>query len=194
MLEGMNPRQLRISPALVVASVALAVALSGPALAVVDALAPGSVGTTQLKDGAVTKRKIATGAVTSAKVANGSLTRSDIAPAGRLPRARVGTNVNVLSLGEVFVVVSSVQLPPGRWEVTAKNVVNGQYYINCRLRIDATTLDESEAWHGTGTQFVLPVETVVTLAATSTVYSECWGPGDQIYDHDMHAVEVAPAS
>jgi hypothetical protein len=182
-----------ISPALVIAALALAVALTGPALAVAEGLAAGSVGTTQLKDGAVTTRKIANGAVTSGKVADGSLKRADIAPGGRLPRARVGTNANVLNLSSSFVVTSSLELPPGRWSVTAKVEVSGQYYISCQLRRGVDVLDSSQGWHGTSSQFILPVETVVTLADTTTIYSECYGTDDQVYDHDMYAVEVAPA-
>ncbi|MBD0337669.1 MAG: collagen-like protein [Thermoleophilia bacterium] len=65
-------RLLRPSPALVVASLALLIALSGTSWAAV-ALPRGSVGTPQLK----------AGAVTSPKVRNGSLQAIDLAPAAR---------------------------------------------------------------------------------------------------------------
>src|SRR5687767_1196565 len=62
----------RPSPALVVASLALLVALSGTGYAAV-VLPRGSVGTVQLKNGAVT----------SPKVKDSSLTLLDVAPAAR---------------------------------------------------------------------------------------------------------------
>ena len=57
----------RPSPSLVVACLALAIALSGSAVAASVALAPNSVGTPQLRNNAVT----------TAKVRNGSLLRAD---------------------------------------------------------------------------------------------------------------------
>jgi hypothetical protein len=190
----MKTPQARISPALVIASVALAVALSGPALAVAGSLAPGSVGTAALKDGAVTTRKIAGGEVTSGKVANGSLQRADIAPAGRLPRGRVGLKTNSVTLINGWLLMSSVSLGPGRWFISAKTDVSGQYTIECRLRKDgdALALDASQGWHEISSRFILPVQTVVTLTEEASIYSECWGPDDQVYDRDMYAVEVAP--
>ena len=73
------PRIRRPSPALVVAGLALAIALSGTAVAATVALAPNSVGTPQLKNNAVT----------TAKVKNGSLLRADFR-AGQVPAGPVG--------------------------------------------------------------------------------------------------------
>jgi hypothetical protein len=56
------------SPALVVATVALFVALGGTSLAAVTALGKNTVGTAQLKKGSVTAAKIKNGAVTAAKI------------------------------------------------------------------------------------------------------------------------------
>jgi hypothetical protein len=76
----MRPYRLRRpSPALVVATIALIVAMSGTGYAAFF-LAPNSVGTRQLKDNAVTSRKIASGAVTGSKVKVSSL--------GIVPHAR----------------------------------------------------------------------------------------------------------
>jgi hypothetical protein len=58
------------SPATVIASIALLLALGGTSIAAVTALPRNSVGTAQLK----------AGAVTSAKVRNGSLLRADFRP------------------------------------------------------------------------------------------------------------------
>ncbi len=65
------------SPAMVVACIALAVALSGVSYAAVH-IKKNSVGTAHLKNGAVTAAKIKANAVTSAKVADNSLTGADI--------------------------------------------------------------------------------------------------------------------
>jgi hypothetical protein len=78
----------RPSPALVVASLALLLSLGGSAYATV-ALAPGSVGTRQLKNGGVTSEKLAAGAVTAGKVKPYSLLSQDFAP-GQLPAGPQG--------------------------------------------------------------------------------------------------------
>jgi hypothetical protein len=67
------------SPATVIASIALLVALAGTSVAAVSALPRASVGTAQLKDNAVTSRK----------VKNFSLVRSDF-KRGQIPRGPVG--------------------------------------------------------------------------------------------------------
>lgn len=79
----------RPSPAMVVACLALLVALGGTGIAAVDALAPNSVGSAQLKRGSVTTPKLASGAVTSAKVQNGSLLAIDFA-SGEIPAGAQG--------------------------------------------------------------------------------------------------------
>jgi hypothetical protein len=72
-------RRLRApSPAMVVACIALAIALSGASYAAVT-LPRNSVGTKQLKTGAVTNAKIHKNAVTGIKVKDSSLTGADIA-------------------------------------------------------------------------------------------------------------------
>ncbi len=67
------------SPATVIASLALLVALAGTSVAAVSALPRNSVGTAQLKNSAVT----------SAKVKNGSLVKSDFKH-GQLPAGPAG--------------------------------------------------------------------------------------------------------
>lgn len=68
----------RPSPAMVVACLALLVALGGTSVAAVQALAPNSVGTAQLRANAVTAPKIRNGAVTNAKLANNAVTNSKL--------------------------------------------------------------------------------------------------------------------
>jgi hypothetical protein len=76
----MSARSRRLpSPAIVIASIALLVSLTGTSIAAVSALPRASVGTPQLKDNAVTSRK----------VKNFSLARNDF-KTGQLPRGPVG--------------------------------------------------------------------------------------------------------
>ena len=79
---------VRPSPALLVASVALLLAMGGTGVAA-SGLSVASVGSAQLRTGAVTGPKIAADAVTSAKVKNGSLSRADFA-AGQIPSGPPG--------------------------------------------------------------------------------------------------------
>ena len=79
----------RPSPALVVASLALLVALTGTGVAAVSAIPRNSVGSLQLKPNSVTNAKIRANAVTSAKVKNRSLLRADFA-VGQLPAGPTG--------------------------------------------------------------------------------------------------------
>ena len=86
----MRPRKRKVpSPALVLASVALLVALGGTSVAAVSQVPRASVGTAQLKANAVTGAKIAGNAITSADVRNGSLLRADF-KRGQIPAGPVG--------------------------------------------------------------------------------------------------------
>jgi hypothetical protein len=77
------------SPALVLASVALGIALGGTSVAAVTQLPRASVGAPQLKTGAVTTAKIRNNDVRSADVRNGSLLRVDFR-AGQIPAGPAG--------------------------------------------------------------------------------------------------------
>lgn len=78
MQRSSKRRRLRApSPAMVVACIALAIALSGASYAAVT-LPANSVGTKQLKANAVNSAKVANGSINGGDVANGSLTGDDI--------------------------------------------------------------------------------------------------------------------
>ena len=77
------------SPALVLASVALGIALGGTSVAAVSQLPRASVGTPQLKANAVTSAKIRNNDVRSVDVRNGSLLRVDFRR-GQLPAGPAG--------------------------------------------------------------------------------------------------------
>ena len=72
-------RDRRPSPAMVVASVALLVALGGTSVAAVNQLAANSVGTSQLKSNAVTTPKIKNSAVNASKLASNAVATAKIA-------------------------------------------------------------------------------------------------------------------
>jgi hypothetical protein len=77
------------SPALVLASVALGIALGGTSVAAVSQLPRASVGVPQLKTSAVTTAKIRNNDVRSVDVRNGSLLRVDFR-AGQIPAGPAG--------------------------------------------------------------------------------------------------------
>jgi len=73
----------RLSPSMVVACIALAVALGGTGIAAVTAALPrNSVGTAQLKNGAVTGAKVRAGSLTRASFRGGQLIAGPPGPPG----------------------------------------------------------------------------------------------------------------
>lgn len=137
----------RPSPAMVVACLALAVALTGTSFAAVSALAPNSVGTAQiranavtaakLKNANVTGAKVARNAITGTKVLNGSLTAADFVaaslpkgPAGPAgPAGAAGPAGPAGTIGPITVRQAGVVVPGG----TAQNGVYGtaSVTVNC---------------------------------------------------------------
>ena len=83
-----RPRKLP-SPATVIASLALLVALTGTSVAAISQIPRNSVGSAQLKANSVTNAKLASNSVRSAEVRNGSLLRADFRP-GQIPVGPVG--------------------------------------------------------------------------------------------------------
>lgn len=106
----------RLSPAMVVALIALFVAMGGSAYAVIR-LPPNSVGTKQLKNGAVTNAKLRNGAVTATKVKMGSLLASNF-KAGQLPQGPKGTTGPAGATGPTG--ATGPQGPPGATNVVVR--------------------------------------------------------------------------
>jgi hypothetical protein len=118
----------RPSAALVVACLALFVALADASGgAVLQLVAPNSVGTAQLKNNAVTTSKIRNGAVTSAKVKDHALRAVDFAP-GQLPAGISGYEIvsaqNTVGSGFVHNSVL-VSCPPGKKVVGGGGATGG---------------------------------------------------------------------
>src|SRR6185295_3484049 len=79
--DAMRWKRFRPSPAMVVASLALAVALGGTGYAAL-VLPPNSVGTAQLKNGAVVGTKVKKGSLTASSFKAGSLPKGTPGTAG----------------------------------------------------------------------------------------------------------------
>lgn len=177
-------RRLRLpSPALVVACVALAIALSGVGYAAVN-VPKGSVGTAQLKNNAVT----------SAKVKNGTLKAVDHAP-GAIPAGpTVIKNVSIGASTPVTGVVGAgndtlirtLTVPAGRYHATAQVLVINEstsagVNARCFLRGPAALegginglFQPLQAQTGANTyRLVLALEGVATLTGPGQLKVEC---------------------
>lgn len=126
----------RISPATVLATMALFAALGGVSYAA------GKIGTGQIKNGAVTKKKLHRNAVATGKIVNNAVTGAKVAegtlgtvpdasqlggkgPAGFESHGFGGGDSSTVSLpSNSDTVVSSLQLPAGTYLVLARGGIN----------------------------------------------------------------------
>ncbi len=193
----------RPSPALVVASVALFVALGGTSIAAVTAALPrGSVGTVQLKQNAVT----------GAKVRNGSLLRADF-KGGQIPAGAQGaagpagpqgdtgpSNAYARSVdGPIAIPVTGTTLATltipqaGSYVISAKTYVTGSTtsIVTCRLEAGGD-VDQSQTLSGVvGASFTLALLVVHTFAAPGTVDLKCSAAAtQQAYFAKIAAIRV----
>lgn len=189
------PRIRRPSPALVVACLALAIALSGTAVAASVALAPNSVGTPQLKNNAVT----------TAKVKNGSLLRADFragqAPAGPAgpagppgpagaagaagPAGPAGPSdaytrflAGPIAIPGIGTTIVNLTIPQaGKYVISSKAFVSGGVAASALCRLVAGT-DQDDSL-GNGVQFTLANLLTHEFAAAGTVDFRCSTGGAQ---------------
>ncbi len=160
-----RPFHHRPSPALIVASVALAVALGGTSYAAI-VLPANSVGAKQLRKNAVTNKKIAKGAVTGAKVKDDSLTGVDILES---------------SLGKVPSATSADGAINATNATTATNATNASalsgYVANGLTRVarmstqNSTTIpfDPAPVFYGTALSITAPAAGFVVINASISV-------------------------
>jgi hypothetical protein len=152
----------RITPSLLIASLALAVAVSGGAGYAAGSLPHHSVGAAQLKKNAVTGKAIKAGAVTGDKVADGSLSGADLAA-----NSVTGTQVDESSL--------SIPLRPG-------SVLLSGLDFAPRSSSDVTTSSSDGGVSGNSGVNTTYVDATVPLPAGATVthvtfYVRDNGPG-----------------
>ena len=155
------PTRMRPSPAMVVASAALLIALGGTSIAAVTALPKNSVGTAQLKDSAVVTAKLKNSAVTSVKVQNRSLLAQDFAP-GQIPPGPSGPQGPAGPAG-----------PPG--------VAPPGYIANVSSQSSTTATTTSSTSYvdlpGSTETVVVPQGQTGRIVATFTAESRCTGGG-----------------
>lgn len=186
----------RPTPSMVVASLALAVALSGTAVAASVALAPNSVGTTQLKNGAVNTAKVKNNAITAAKVLNGTLLAADF-KAGQIPAGPAGPTGAAGAAGPAGpsdayarsvagpvaipagpTTLASLAIPQaGKYVISAKAYVSGAVAASALCRLVAATDTDNSL--GNGIQFTLANLVVHEFAAAGAVDYQCSTGGTQ---------------
>ena len=198
-------RRLRPSPAMVVASAALLVALGGTGIAAVSVTAPrNSVSSAAIKNGAVTNPKIANNAVTTTKVKNGSLRRVDFAsgqipagpagptgpagpagPAGAAGPAGPSDAYSRFLTGPVAVptaptTLTSLSLPAaGKYVAWAKvyfTNTGGGGIVTCQLAAGSDN-DQSQTWVQAGLPWTLSNNVVHEFTAAGSVDLKCAYPG-----------------
>jgi hypothetical protein len=176
------------SPAMVVASAALLIALTGTSIAAVQATVPkNSVGSAQLKNNAVTAAKIASNAVTSAKIAsnavtgakvqNGSLVAADMGT-GQLAGDAYGRFLN----GPIVVPAASTTLGSLTIPQTGSYLIWAKAYltspldntVTCRVEAGADA-DQSLVSVSIGSPQSLALNVAHTFAASGTADFKCEG-------------------
>lgn len=212
MIKNLKAYRPHLSPAMVVAMLALVVASSMPAQAAMERLAKGSVGTAQLKDGAVTTPKIRNGAVTTPKIRdsavtgpkirNGAVGLGDLAPTARpkLPEWRgsdKGGSVAIPS-GQMTTVLT-LALPAGHWFVFGKGIMSTfDTRATCDLVSggqiwDRTTVNQFITGDGaSAADTPMSLGQRVVLSRAGTVEIRCFpGSGTQsVSDTKLNAIRV----
>jgi len=139
----------RLSPATVIACVALIAALVGTAVAAnkigSKQLKSGAVTTKKLKNKAVTSAKLADGAVTSGKLADGAVTTTKLAPQERSEGFETSTSGQIALTAETDTTVATLSLPAGgHYVLTAATALGNNAattnLVSCELRDDGTVL------------------------------------------------------
>ncbi len=202
-------RTFKASPALVVASLALLVSLTGTSVAAVSQLGRNTVGTPQLKNNAVNSKK----------VKNGTLLRADF-KSGQIPRGPQGIEgpegprgpSNLVVAQELMFPVAwsstayathrSLNLPAGSWLVTATLALDSDdtdpvSIARCLLLVGGTMVDGADVMLGqndmAGARMPMTLQGGHTLAAPGAAELQCRGfvgPG-VVLDPSITALQVA---
>lgn len=181
-------RRFKPSPAMVVASIALLVALGGTSWAAVT-LAPRSVNNAALQTGAVNSRAIQNGQVKSADLGAGVIRRGppgaqgQTGPSGAAGPAGPSDAYSRFLNGPLAVPSSPTTLTSLTIPVAGKYVAWGKAYftnsgvattgtVTCLLAA-GTDNDSSQSWVGSGFNFTLDTNVVHEFAAAGTVDLKC---------------------
>ncbi len=186
------PRIRRPSPALVVAGLALAIALSGTAVAATVALAPNSVGTPQLKNNAVTTAKVKNGSLLRADFRAGQVPAGPVGPAGPAgaagaagPAGPAGPSdayarflAGPIAIPGIGTTIVNLTIPQaGKYVISSKAFVSGGAAASALCRLVAGT-DQDDSL-GNGIQFTLANLLTHEFAAAGTVDFRCSTGGAQ---------------
>jgi hypothetical protein len=200
--------RFKASPALVVASLALLVSLTGTSVAAVQQVLPrNSVGAKHLKKNAITTKKIRNGTLLRADFKRGQLPRGVRGPAGpageRGPSdARHVPDGATTAWSGTFASQRSLSLPIGSWLVTATLVADSNglagttQSCQCRLSIGGTVVDQTEVVLGGATEaaekaaITLEGGRAITAAGNAELQCQSTGTGS-VVNPSITAIQVA---
>ncbi len=203
--------RFKASPALVVASLALLVSLTGTSVAAVQQVLPrNSVGTKQVKKNAITTKKIRNGTLLRADFRRGQLprgARGTAGPAGAAG-ARGPSDVRQIADGattawsSTFASQRSLSLPVGSWLVTATLGVDSNgtagttQTCTCRLAVGGTVVDQVELVLGGNATvnekaaITLQGGRAITAAGNAELQCQSTGAGS-VMNPSITAIQVA---
>jgi hypothetical protein len=200
--------RFKASPALVVASLALLVSLTGTSVAAVQQVLPrNSVGAKHVKKNAITTKKIRNGTLLRADFKRGQLPRGVRGPAG--PAGQRGpSDVRQIADGattawsSTFATQRSLSLPVGSWLVTATLGVDSNgtagttQTCTCRLAVGGTVIDQVELVLGGNATvnekaaITLQGGRAITAAGNAELQCQSTGAGS-VFNQSITAIQVA---
>lgn len=179
----------RPSPSLVVACLALAIALSGSAVAASVALAPNSVGTPQLRNNAVTTAKVRNGSLLRADFKRNQIPAGPAGPAGAVgpagPAGPAGPSdaysrflAGPIAIPGIATTIVNLTIPQaGKYVISSKAIISGAAAASALCRIVAGT-DQDDSL-GNGIQMTLSNSLTHEFAAAGSVDFRCSTGGAQ---------------
>ena len=202
--------RFKASPALVVASLALLVALTGTSVAAVQQLPRNSVGAQQVKKNAITTKKIRNGTLLRADFRRGQLPRGlrglrgAAGPAGQRGPSDVRqiADGTATAWSAAFATQRSLSLPVGSWLVTATLGVDSNgtagttQTCTCRLAVGGTVVDEVELVLGGNATvnekaaITLQGGRAITAAGSAELQCQSTGAGS-VANPSITAIQVA---
>jgi hypothetical protein len=200
--------RFKASPAMVVASVALLISLTGTSVAAVQQVLPrNSVGTKQLKKNAITTKKVRNGTLVRADFRRGTLLRGPAGPAGQRGPSDVRQILNggTTAWSGSFATQRSLSLPAGTWLVTATLGVDSQgaagtmQTCTCRLAVGGAVVDQVDLTLGAnGTvneRAALTLQGGRAITASGPAELQCQSTGAGRVTHaSLSAIQVANLS